>query len=201
MIRERAPLLRPGLARRAPLAGAVGGLLALLFAAAVAADSPAPAGSAGSGGSPAPAGSAGANAISIIDKTFQPSTLTVNAGDTVTWTVTKAISDPHSVTSGSYKDTANAGKVFDSGIKLENNGDSFSYLFATAGTFSFFCSVHPDTMSGTITVVAAGGESGAGGGEGPIPTSTKAIAAGILIVALVLFFGWARVYRKMNPGP
>lgn len=177
--------------------------LALSTAAAVLADSPAPgaSGAAGASGAPAGSGAAGGNAISIVQKTFQPANLSVHVGDTVTWTVTQAIGDPHSVTSGSYKDTNNAGKVFDSGIKLKSNGDSFSFKFTTAGSFAYFCAVHPDTMSGTITVTDANGGAGAaaeGSGEGPVPTSNKVIAAVVLIVVLVLLFGWARLYQRMN---
>ena len=188
--------MTPDRSRRIALAFAAAATLTVVGAAAVLADSPAPGSAA-----PAASGGAGGNQISIIQKTFQPSTLTVHTGDKVTWTVTQAIADSHSVTSGSYKDTANAGKVFDSGIKLKNNGDSFSYTFTTAGTFTFFCEVHPDTMSGTITVVDASGASGGeASGAGPIPTSSKVIAAVVLIVVLLLLFGWARIYRRMNPA-
>ncbi|MBI3750539.1 MAG: cupredoxin domain-containing protein [Chloroflexi bacterium] len=187
--------------RSLALAGLAATALVVLLATAALADSPAP-------GSPAPGSpqagasgppSGGSNAISIVQKTFQPSTLTVHVGDTVTWTVTEAISDPHSVTSGTYKDAASSGKDFDSGVKLKNNGDSFSHTFDAAGTFAFFCAVHPDTMSGTITVVDASGSAGGEAGGG-IPVESKLLAAGILVVVLVLLFGWASVYRRMNPG-
>lgn len=188
--------------RSIALAGLDATILAMVLASAVAAESPgagspAAAASVAPGGSGAPSASGG-NAISIVQKTFQPSTLTVHVGDTVTWTVTQAISDPHSVTSGSYKD-AHPGTEFDSGIKLKNNGDSFSHTFTAAGTFSFFCAVHPDTMSGTITVVAANGSTGGGGEAGGIPVESKLIAGGVLVVALILLFGWASLYRRMNP--
>jgi plastocyanin len=151
-------------------------------------------GPAGSGG---PAASVGPNTIQIIQKTFKPQTLTVHVGDTVTWTVTQAISDPHSVTSGSPTDPK-PGSLFDSGIKLKNNGDTFTQTFSAAGTYPFFCQVHPDTMTGTITVLDANGSAVS---EGPIPTSSKVTAAAILIVAIAIYFGWARIYRRMNPGP
>jgi plastocyanin len=182
--------MTPALTRSIARAAAGAAVLVLLVASAAAAESPA-----ASGDSPA---ASGGNAISIVQKTFQPSTLTVHVGDTVTWTVTEAISEPHSVTSGGYKD-AHPGAEFDSGTKLKVNGDSFSHLFAAAGTFSFFCAVHPDTMSGTITVVDAGGSSGGGEAGGGIPLESKAIAAAVLAIAIVVFFGWARVYRRMNP--
>ena len=176
--------MMPALTRSIARAAAVAAALVLLVASAAAAASPA---------------ASGGDAISIVQKTFQPSTLTVHGGDTVTWTVTEAISDPHSVTSGTYKDPASSGKDFDSGVKLKGNGDSFSHTFATAGTFSFFCAVHPDTMSGTITVVDAGGSTGGEGEAGGIPVESKLIAGAVLVVALVLLFAWASLYRRMNP--
>lgn len=189
---------RPSSHRRSvALAGLAATALAMVLAAAAAAESPA-AGSPQPGASGAPAASGG-NAISIVQKTFQPATLTVHVGDSVTWTVTEAISDSHSVTSGTYKDAASSGKDFDSGVKLKSNGDSFSHTFATAGTFAFFCAVHPDTMSGTITVVDASGSAGGEGASGGIPVESKLVAGAILVVVLILLFGWARLYRRMNP--
>ncbi len=159
----------------------------------------------------------GQAAISIVDKTFSPSDRTVNVGDTVVWTVTKAFSEPHSVTSGALGDP-NSGKAFDSGIKLRNNGDTFSQTFSTAGTFAYYCQVHPTEMKGTITVLAPGQSAAAaasgapaasgaqaasappGGGSErpPIATSDKLTAAGILVVVLALLFGSAWYYRRVN---
>jgi plastocyanin len=195
------------------LAAAVGTVLAFILASAVVAESPAASGTLATGAAPAasgptatspapaasgPTASLGPDGIAIVQKTFQPSTLTVNLGDTVTWTVTQSIGEPHSVTSGTPND-ATTGKVFDSGIKLKNDGDSFSWQFTAPGTYPFFCQVHPDTMTGTITVLDASGT--VPGSEGPISSSSKLIAAVILIAVILLFFGWARIYRRMNPGP
>jgi plastocyanin len=108
--------------------------------------------------------------VSIVDKTFTPAPITVATGDTVTWTVTKAIDEPHSVTSGK-PGAADAGKVFDSKITLAKNGDTFSYTFATAGEYDYFCTVHGAAMSGHVTVVAAGASAGASGAAGASPSS------------------------------
>ena len=154
---------------------------------------------------------AGQAAVSIVDKTFSPGDLTVNVGDSVVWTVTKAFTEPHSVTSGAPGD-ADSGKLFDSKITLRNNGDTFSQTFSTAGTFSYYCQVHPTEMTGTITVLAPGqsaapassGEpaaSEAPGGESerpPITTSDKVTAAGILAGVLVVLFAAAWYYRRVN---
>ena len=116
--------------------------------------------------------SAAASAVSIVDRTFSPANITVAAGDTVTWTVTKSIDEPHSVTSGK-PGAADTGKVFDSGIKLTKNGDTFSYTFGAAGEFDYFCTVHGAAMSGHVTVVAAAG----GGGTSASPGSSAGSAA------------------------
>lgn len=139
--------------------------------------------------------------VSIVDKTFDPAGIVVAEGDTVTWTVTKSIDEPHTVTSGE-SGAADAGKLFDSGLqdteKLKANGKTFSYTFDEAGTYAYFCQVHPTTMKGTVTVLAAGqapGESTEG-----IPMERRLIGAGILLVTLIVLFGAAVAWRRMNPA-
>jgi plastocyanin len=153
-------------------------------------------------------------AVSIVDKTFTPKELTVQVGDTVVWTVTKSIGEPHTVTSGT-SGGADIGKVFDSKLTLKDNGTTFSFTFATAGSFAYFCQVHPAEMTGTITVLAPGqsappaasaepaaSETPGGGAEHPpVSTSDKLAAAGILVAVIVLLFGSAWYYRRINrPG-
>jgi len=169
------------------------------------------------------ASAAGPTPISIIDQSFQPADATIQVGDTVTWTVTKAIADPHSVTSGTPSDS---GKVFDSKPTLHVNGDTFSYTFNAAGSFPYYCIVHPSQMHGTITVLGAAGSgapasspgassapasSGAPSASGspgpgalpevdkpPVSGTDKLIAAGILGVTLVILFGAASLWRRVN---
>jgi len=137
-------------------------------------------------------------AVSIVDKSYTPADIVIAQGDTVTWTVTKSIGEPHSVTSGAPTD-ADAGSLFDSGTDgLTDNGSSYSFTFETPGTYSYFCKVHPVDMQGTVTVLAEGtspGESEAG-----IPIENRLIGAGILVVTLVVLFGAALVWRRMNPA-
>ena len=148
--------------------------------------------------------------VGIVDLSFQPATITVDAGDTVTWTVTKAIGQQHSVTSGKPGD-ADAGKVFDSGITLQNNGDTYQFKFDTPGTYDYYCQVHPTVMTGVIQVLApgqtpgtetpgaTGGVTGGEGGE-PIPPERKLLGAAILAVTLAVLFGAAALWRRMNPA-
>lgn len=79
------------------------------------------------------------NQVTISNMAFNPNSITVTAGTQVTWTNQDSVA--HTVTS----DTG----AFDSG-QLANNG-TFSFTFATAGTFSYHCSNHPN-MTATVTV-------------------------------------------------
>jgi 3',5'-cyclic-AMP phosphodiesterase len=81
-----------------------------------------------------------ANAEVKIDNfSFGPDTLTVPAGTTVTWTNRDDI--PHTVvsTEGVFKS------------KVRDTDEKFSYTFAKAGTYPYYCSVHPK-MTGKIVV-------------------------------------------------
>src|ERR1700736_1513034 len=69
----------------------------------------------------------------VIDNfSFSPKTLTVPAAATVTWTNHDNI--PHTIMS--------ADNQFKKSLVLKP-GQSFSNTFATAGSFSYFCSIHP----------------------------------------------------------
>ncbi|MGB3045974.1 MAG: cupredoxin family copper-binding protein [Xanthobacteraceae bacterium] len=78
-------------------------------------------------------------AITIDNFTFGPANLTVPAGTTVTWTNHDDI--PHSVVA--------TDKAFRSAA-LDTN-DSYTFTFKTAGTFAYFCGLHPH-MTGKVIV-------------------------------------------------
>lgn len=85
------------------------------------------------------------------DKSYNPKELTVTAGTTVTW-VNKDTTG-HTVTSGNPGDN-DAGSLFDStksGSFLIKSGDHWQNKFDKAGTFSYFCQVHP-WMVGKVIV-------------------------------------------------
>jgi plastocyanin len=84
--------------------------------------------------------------VAAINFEFQPVSRTVKEGDVVRWTFT---GDPHTVTSGT---PASPDGRFDSGIK--DAGGSFQLTFDTAGTYRYFCQIHPEQMTGTIVVTA-----------------------------------------------
>ncbi|MEZ4779529.1 MAG: T9SS type A sorting domain-containing protein [Flavobacteriaceae bacterium] len=74
--------------------------------------------------------------------------ITIEVGDTVTWTWADAL--PHSVTSD-----AGATETFDSGI-ITGLGTTFSYTFNLPGTNPYGCDVHSG-MTGVITVEQVAG--------------------------------------------
>ena len=79
------------------------------------------------------------------DSCFIPSTVTIDVGGEVIW---ENIEDAgHTVTSGSPSDGPDG--AFDSGLMAPSA--SFSHTFADAGTFAYFCMVHP-WMQGTVIV-------------------------------------------------
>ena len=80
---------------------------------------------------------------------FIPTTATVEVGAEVTWSNTDNAA--HTATAGSAVDGPSG--VWDSSLIMA--GGSFTYTADTAGTFDYFCMVHP-WMEGTIIVEAAG---------------------------------------------
>ena len=79
-------------------------------------------------------------------KNFVPDTLPVKAGTTVTWT--NGDTTLHTVTSGT-PEGGNSGTEFDSSYIAA--GKSFQHAFNTAGTFDYYCTLHP-FMKGKIVV-------------------------------------------------
>jgi plastocyanin len=142
-------------------------------------------------------------AVNIDGKSFSPAEIVVHVGDSVTWTVTKAMGEPHTVTSATST-AADKGATFDSQktdpdlAKLKDLGGSFSVTFDKAGTFAYFCVVHPVDMTGKVVVLAPGEAPGEAGGG--IPVERRLIGGGVLVVTLVVLFGAAIVWRRMNPA-
>ena len=78
-----------------------------------------------------PAPSETSDTVDISNFSFVAETVTVSVGTKVTWTNQDSVA--HTVTSDD--------DLFDSG-RL-SNGASVSYTFTEAGTYSYFCSIHP----------------------------------------------------------
>ena len=77
--------------------------------------------------------------VKVDNFSFSPQTITITAGTTVIWTNRDDI--PHTVVSDD--------KVFKS--KVLDTDEKFTYTFDKAGTFPYFCSVHPK-MTGKVIV-------------------------------------------------
>ena len=77
--------------------------------------------------------------VKIDNFSFGPATVTVPIGTPITWTNRDDI--PHTVVS--------TDKVFKS--KVLDTDEKFSYTFTKAGTYPYFCSIHPK-MTGQIVV-------------------------------------------------
>lgn len=78
--------------------------------------------------------------VKIDNFSFGPAALTVSLGSTVTWTNRDDI--PHTVVS------ADDPKVFKS--KVLDTDEKFSFKFEKAGTYSYFCSLHPKMTAKVI---------------------------------------------------
>jgi plastocyanin len=82
-----------------------------------------------------------ATEVKIDNFSFGPATLTVAVGTTVTWINRDDI--PHTVVSSD--DT----KTFKS--KVLDTDEKFTFTFSKAGTYPYFCSIHPK-MTGKVIV-------------------------------------------------
>jgi plastocyanin len=81
--------------------------------------------------------SASMEQVLIKDFKFQPASITIKKGDTVTWTHPGPVS--HTV------------KFKDSESPILKNGGKYSKTFDKTGTFDYECGVHP-YMKGTVIV-------------------------------------------------
>jgi len=79
--------------------------------------------------------------VKIANFTFGPEQISISPGVTVTWVNEDDI--PHTV-------VASDNKTFRS--KVLDTGERFSFTFTVAGTYSYFCSIHPH-MTGKVVVV------------------------------------------------
>ena len=78
-------------------------------------------------------------AVKIDNFVFGPQTLTVPVGATVTWTNSDDIPHTSVSTEGVFKS------------KVLDTDEKFSYTFTTAGTYPYYCTIHPK-MTGKVVV-------------------------------------------------
>ena len=81
------------------------------------------------------------NVVNIVNFAFSPTSITVKKGTTVTW-VNKD-STAHTITETDSQKGPSSASVAP--------GESYSFSFNAAGTFQYYCSIHP-SMKGTVTV-------------------------------------------------
>jgi plastocyanin len=83
--------------------------------------------------------SAANTTVKIDNFVFGPQTLTVPVGTTVTWTNSDDIPHTSVSTEGVFKS------------KVLDTDEKFSYTFTKAGTYPYYCTIHPK-MTGKVVV-------------------------------------------------
>jgi plastocyanin len=79
--------------------------------------------------------------VEIKNMAFSPADITVKVGTAVTWTNNDSIA--HDVTEHDDQTGPDSG--------LLQPGKSYTFTYSKAGTYKYFCSIHPN-MTGTVTV-------------------------------------------------
>lgn len=88
---------------------------------------------------PAAKADEGSRIVGIDNFSYTPATLTIAAGQSVTWVNHDDV--PHTVTADDKRYTS----------KTLDTDDRYSHTFTAAGEFSYFCALHPH-MTGKIIV-------------------------------------------------
>lgn len=91
-------------------------------------------------------GSGATTECQATNECYLPPDVTITIGGTVTWNNVDALT--HTVTSGTPQDGPSG--EFDSDLVMV--GGDFSHKFEDAGTYDYFCIVHP-WMQGTVKVI------------------------------------------------
>jgi len=120
------------------------------------------------------AGSSTPGCEDTADGCFIPSTVTIEVGETVTWENNDTAA--HTASGGSAEDGLTG--PWDSSLIMA--GGSYSYTADTAGTFDYFCMVHP-WMSGTLIVEAAGAAEAAAAAVAAAAEAAAAEAAAAVV--------------------
>jgi plastocyanin len=90
-------------------------------------------------------GGGGGAQVGMQNIQFEPADVTINAGETVTWTNDEGV--PHDV------DGSGPGGDFSSGPEGGmQEGDTFEFTFDEPGRYEYVCRVHAPGMAGTVTV-------------------------------------------------
>lgn len=102
----------------------------------------APTGSGGGGGG----NGGGGAAVAIEDFSFSPSTLTIKAGTTVTWTNDGPSAHTTTSDTGVWDSGTLDAPSASGGYGGGSPGGNYSFTFNTPGTYSYHCKIHPPSL-------------------------------------------------------
>ena len=88
---------------------------------------------------------------------YVPQDITIRAGDSVVW-VNPAVDDGREGADQIEPHTATEGPPFEGNPEWNTGvffpgGQSDPITFETPGTFAYWCQIHPEDITGTITVI------------------------------------------------
>jgi plastocyanin len=83
------------------------------------------------------------DANGTVDNSWNPASVSVAVGDTVTWSFAGA---------GQAHNVESEGPNWTLASPIATNHAPVSYTFTAAGNYAFVCSVHPTSMKGNVTV-------------------------------------------------
>ena len=99
--------------------------------------------------------------VDVSDFQFDPAQLTINVGDTVVFINSQG---NHNV-NGTQEAFPDNPESFGNDV---GTGWTYTHVFSTAGTYDYLCDVHPQTMTGTITVSTISGVEERNAGEAKV---------------------------------
>jgi len=73
----------------------------------------------------------------MVDSSFEPETVTVKVGQSVTWVNEDSVSHDATADDGSWR------------TEISNQGGSVTLMFDTPGIYPYICTLHP-AMKGTV---------------------------------------------------
>jgi plastocyanin len=92
-----------------------------------------------SGGATTTGGGGSTVQVVMLNRSYDPGTVTVKVGDTVTWLNQDPLQHDVIAENGEFKS------------ELFDEGETFTFTFTAAGTYPYFCSIHAG-MEGTVIV-------------------------------------------------
>lgn len=102
----------------------------------------------GYGGPPNNPPPVNSNRVTVANNSFDPGSVTVSVGTSVTWTWDACSSDGYG-----GKTCTDHNVTFDDGVVSSTKSEgTWSRNFAKAGTYPYHCSVHGSYMSGSVVV-------------------------------------------------